>query len=75
MQSELATFDVGADVVLVAVRAEVDVGRRLVDLGRRAEEAHGWMGWTSEAELGAGRMVTLSQSSASVAACLATPRS
>jgi hypothetical protein len=27
--------------VLVAVRAEVDLRRRLVDLGRRAEEAHG----------------------------------
>jgi hypothetical protein len=28
--------------VLVAARAEVDLGRRLVDLGRRAEEPHGW---------------------------------
>ena len=36
------TSDVGADVVLVASRAEVDLRRRLVDLGRRAEEPHGW---------------------------------
>jgi len=52
---ERGTFDVGADVVLGAARAEVDLRRRLVHLRRRAEETHGWMeGWRdqcSEAEL------------------------
>jgi hypothetical protein len=58
--------------VLVAVRAEVDLRRRLVDLGRRAEEAHGWDGMDESEEelLGAGRTVTLSPSSTSMAACL-----
>lgn len=36
------TCDVGADVVLVAVRAEVNLDRWLVDLRCRAEETHGW---------------------------------
>jgi hypothetical protein len=40
---ERGTFDVGADVVLGAARAEVDLRRRLVHLRRRAEETHGWM--------------------------------
>lgn len=45
---EPGTFDVGADVVLGAARAEVDLRRRLVHLRRRAEETHGWMdGWKS----------------------------
>jgi hypothetical protein len=34
------TFDIGADVELVAAWAEVHVGGRLVHLGRRAEQAH-----------------------------------
>lgn len=34
------TFDIGADVELVAAGAEVHVGGRLVHLGRRAEQAH-----------------------------------
>lgn len=38
---ERGTFHVGADVVLVAVRPEVDLCRRLVHLGRRDEETHG----------------------------------
>lgn len=46
---QVQTFDVGADVVLAgdAVRAEVDLRRRLVHLGRRAEETHGWV-WLDE---------------------------
>lgn len=48
---ERGTFDVGADVVLAAVRAEVDLRRRLVHLRRRAEETHRWMDECSEAEL------------------------
>jgi hypothetical protein len=35
------TFDIGADVELVAAGAEVHLGGRLVDLGRRVEETHG----------------------------------
>lgn len=34
------TFDIGADVELVAAGAEVHVGGRLVHLGRGAEQAH-----------------------------------
>ena len=38
---EKGTFDVGTDVELVAAGAKVDLRRRLVNLGRRADETHG----------------------------------
>jgi hypothetical protein len=44
------TFDIGADVELVAAGAEVHLGGRLVDLGRRVEETHGR--WTRTASSG-----------------------